>query len=89
MLRSPGTRTIDELEQRLLYLESLVSQIRAAQLDVIAELDQAQVCAVDGARTLGEWVTGRLDVAPETGRALAYAAVSESGCSRTSWWLVS
>ncbi len=76
MLMSTGT--IDELEQRLLHLESLVSQIRAAQVDVIAELDQAQVCTVDGARTLGEWVTGRLDVAPETGKALAYAAISES-----------
>ncbi len=78
MLMSTGPRTIDELEQRLLHLESLVSQIRAAQLETIAELDEAQVCTVDGARTLGEWVTGRLDVAPETGRALAYAAVSES-----------
>ena len=45
---------------------------------MLAELDQAQVCTVDGARTLAEWVTGRLDVAPETGRALAYAAQSES-----------
>lgn len=78
MLMSIGTRSVDELEQRLLHLESLVSRIRAAQIEVLAELDEAQVCTVDGARTLGEWVTGRLDVAPETGRALAYAAMSES-----------
>ncbi|MDX1450028.1 MAG: hypothetical protein R3246_13300, partial [Acidimicrobiia bacterium] len=78
MLMTTGTATIDELEQRLLELEAIVSRVRAAQLETIAELDQAQVCTVDGARTLGEWVTGRLDVAPETGRALAYAAVSES-----------
>lgn len=73
-----GSSSIDRLEQRLLELESMVSRIRAEQLTVIAELDRAQVCAVDGARTLGEWVTGRLDVAPETGRSLAFAARSES-----------
>jgi hypothetical protein len=56
---------------------------RAAQVDVLTELDRAQVTTIDGARTLAEWVTGRLDVSPETGRALAYAARSESRVLQT------
>ena len=78
MLTTTGTRSIDAMEQELFDLQTMASRIRARQLDVIAELDRAQIATVDGARNLAEWVTGRLDVAPETGRALAYAAVSES-----------
>ena len=78
MLMTTDPPSIDAKEQRLFELEAIVSRVRAEQLDVIAELDQAQIATVDGARNLAEWVTGRLDVAPETGRALAYAAVSES-----------
>ena len=78
MLMTTDPPSIDHLEQELFDSESLISRLRARQLDLIAQLDQAQVATVDGARNLAEWVTGRLDVAPETGRALAYAAVSES-----------
>jgi hypothetical protein len=61
----------DTLEQRLLTLEAAVATIRAEQAMLAAELDRRRVPAGDGCRTLTEWLTGRLNLAPETAARLA------------------
>ena len=62
--------TTDTLEQQLLTGEASIARIRAAQMTIIREIDRRQTPLADGCRSLVEWVTGRLDVAPETARAL-------------------
>ncbi len=64
--------TTDALEVFLADTEARIAQARAAQMAVLVELDRRQVPTGDGCRTLAEWVTGRLDLAPETARNLAY-----------------
>jgi hypothetical protein len=61
---------IDGLERRLVELETVVSSARFEQLEVLRELDVAQVAMADGARTLAEWVSSRLDISRETAAAL-------------------
>jgi hypothetical protein len=60
----------DRLEQFLARSETAIGQVRAVQLTVLAEMDRRQVATADGCRTLGEWVAGRMDVAPETATTL-------------------
>ena len=62
----------DALEAFLADTEARIGQARAAQMAVLSELDRRQVPTGDGCRTLAEWVTGRLDLAPETARTLAH-----------------
>ncbi len=66
--------SVDLLEQAFLGAEANIARERARQVVALAALDRAQVQAIDGARTLAEWVAGRLDVAPETARDLVDAA---------------
>ncbi len=68
--------TIDELELRLLAHERMIARHRAAQLELIAQLDQAQVASGDGCRTMAEWLSGRLDVEPTTALSLVTTARS-------------
>ncbi len=65
-----ATLTTDTLEQQLLNAESTIARMRAAQMTIIREIDHRQVPLSDGCRSLAEWVAGRLDVAPETAKAL-------------------
>ena len=67
------------MEQELLRLEGLVSRIRARQCEVLKQIDQLQVPAHDGARSLKEWITGRLDVHPTTASDLAVLTKAEPG----------
>lgn len=62
--------TIDELEQQLVACEEAVAHIRRLQSDVLHSLDMRQIHCVDGARSLNEWVRGRLDVTSHTARDL-------------------
>jgi hypothetical protein len=62
--------TNDEIEQRLLDRESVIARARAEQLVLLREVDRRQVPLASGCGSLGEWVRGRLDVAPETARDL-------------------
>ncbi len=64
--------TTDALEVFLADTEARVGQARAVQMAVLSELDRRRVPTGDGCRTLAEWVTGRLDLAPETARNLAH-----------------
>jgi hypothetical protein len=66
--------TTDQLEQQLIGLETYVAQARARQIGLLREADQRQTPLADGCRSLHEWTAGRLDIAPETAKALVTAA---------------
>ncbi len=66
--------TMDAIEQRMLNAETAIAQMRAAQMVLIREADRRQAPLADGCRSLAEWVTGRLDVAPETAKTLVTTA---------------
>ena len=71
--KSTTDLTTDDLEQQLIELESLKARICARQISLLREADTRQTPLGDGCRSLGEWVAGRLDVAPETAKALVAA----------------
>ncbi len=60
------TLTTDRIEQTLLEGEAIIAGVRAAQMRLVREIDRRQTPMADGCRSLAEWVTGRLDVAPDT-----------------------
>ncbi|GMQ85401.1 MAG: hypothetical protein BMS9Abin07_0967 [Acidimicrobiia bacterium] len=66
--------SIDELEQFVTGIERVIGRGRAAQMAVLREVDRRQVPVSDGCRSLTEWVTGRLDVAPDTAKTLVNTA---------------
>ena len=65
---------VDVLEGELIALEGLVVRARARQAELLAELDVAQVAAMDGCRSMLEWAAARLDVTHDTARRLVWAA---------------
>ncbi|MCI0679131.1 MAG: hypothetical protein L0Z63_08855, partial [Actinobacteria bacterium] len=62
--------TTDDLEQRLITCETIVSGARRVQIEILEELDSRQVATGDGSRSLAEWVAARLDVNRDTARCL-------------------
>lgn len=64
------TPSPDRIEVDLVDIESMIARLRAIQVDLLADIDRMQVPLADGCRTLPEWISGRLDVAPETARQL-------------------
>lgn len=62
--------TTDRLEGRLLRAEATIARMRTAQMTILREIDRRQVPLADGCRSMVEWVTGRLDVSPETAKIL-------------------
>ena len=72
----PDQWTSDELEQRLIGLEAVVSKARAEQLRLLRRADIAQLATHDGSRFLQEWTAARLDVTPELAKDLVHAARS-------------
>ncbi|MCP4967051.1 MAG: DUF222 domain-containing protein [bacterium] len=73
------TVSIDELEQGLLAREHAISALRQQQAEMLRSLDAMQVHRIDGARSLQEWVRGRIDVTPQTARDLVDAARMDQG----------
>jgi hypothetical protein len=71
--KSTTDLTTDGLEQQLIELESLKARICARQISLLREADSRQTPLGDGCRSLQEWTAGRLDVAPETAKALVAA----------------
>ena len=69
-----GVRTVDSIESDLLDWQAEHSRLYARQLEAIRRLDVAQVDLVDGCRSMVEWVSSRLDVAPSTARDLVLVA---------------
>ena len=72
----PDRWTSDELEQRLIGLEAVISKARAQQLRLLRRADIAQLATNDGSRSLQEWTAARLDVTPELAKDLVHAARS-------------
>ncbi len=70
MLAVETPTTIDALESELIALERLIGRARGRQVDVLAELDKAQVAAADGSRSMLEWTAARLDIEADTAGAL-------------------
>jgi len=68
------TATNDEIEESLLRSEAVIARERASQMTLLREVDRRQVPMGAGCGSLGEWVRGRLDVAPETARDLVATA---------------
>lgn len=66
--------TTDSIEQTLLDGEAIIARVRAAQMRLVREIDRRQTPLADGCRSLAEWVTGRLDIAPDTATTLVTAA---------------
>ncbi len=60
----------DDLEQRLATSQAIRSRLAAADIEVLEELDRRQVASSDGCRSMSEWVTEKLDVAPETAKTM-------------------
>ena len=69
----------DRIESDLIEIESTIGRLRAAQANLLTEIDRRQVPIADGCRSLNEWIAARLDVAPETARLLARTARARSG----------
>ncbi len=67
-------RSVDELEQILARCESAVGRLRSMQMRALREVDRLQAPLADGCRSMGEWVTGHLDVSPDTARSLVSTA---------------
>lgn len=65
-----GRVSTDALEQQLMADEQSIAQLRARHMAVLEELDVRQIATADGSRSLSEWVASRLDVAPDTAKAL-------------------
>jgi len=66
--------TTATIEEQLLGYEAIIARSRAAQMSLLRELDRRQVAMRDGHRSLREWATGKMDVAPETARVLVSTA---------------
>ncbi len=74
MFTSDFDTSLDHLEQGLLACETVISQLRQQQAEILASLDTMQVNQIDGARSLQEWTRARLDVSASTARDLVDAA---------------
>ncbi|MFV9672591.1 MAG: DUF222 domain-containing protein [Acidimicrobiia bacterium] len=68
------TLTMDTIEQSLAAGEATIARVRRSQMVLIREADRRQVPLADGSRSMAEWVTARLDVAPETAKTLVSTA---------------
>ena len=59
------TVTIESIEESLLRSEAVAARERACQVVLLREVERRQAAMAAGCGSLGEWVAGRLDVAPE------------------------
>jgi len=66
--------SLDVLEQELVALEEQVARARLRQAELLHVLDNHRIDRIDGARSLQEWVRGRLDATAHTARDLVDAA---------------
>jgi hypothetical protein len=72
------TRTVDEQidswQSELVACEEEITRIRARQVVLIRRLDRYQVDCGDGARTMGDWTSARLDLSRQTSNRLTQLA---------------
>ncbi|HET7846202.1 MAG TPA: HNH endonuclease [Acidimicrobiia bacterium] len=62
--------SVDQRQQRIIAAEAVISEMRAVQIEELDALDEAQVATGDGFRSLSDWTTAVLDIAPETAKRL-------------------
>lgn len=79
-----GTTSIDDLETTVLEAEAAVSALRAIQVEALHRLDEAGIANIDGARSIVEWTTAKLDIAPENAKALVQASriITDEGAAK-------
>ena len=65
---------IDAWQEELVSVESEIGRIRARQVGLIRRLDRFQVDTAEGARTMGDWASARLDVSRQTATRLTQLA---------------
>lgn len=62
--------TVDSVEQELTSFEAAKSELEVGQVEILRQLDSAQVAIGDGCRTMTEWVASRLDLSQQVARDL-------------------
>ena len=72
----PSLLTTDGLERLLTLCEAEIGRLRGIQSRLIREAQARQLPCADGARTLVDWISSRLDINPETAQALQRVACS-------------
>ncbi len=65
---------IDAWQEELLAVESQIGRLRSRQVVLIRRLDRFQVDTAQGARTMGDWTSARLDVSSQTAGRLTQLA---------------
>ena len=90
------TRTVDEQidswQSELVACEEEITRLRARQVVLIRQLDRFQVDCGEGARTMGDWTSARLDLSRQTANRLTQLAhaddpVIDSAMSEGRWGL--
>ncbi|HKY49440.1 MAG TPA: hypothetical protein VJQ79_15810, partial [Acidimicrobiia bacterium] len=75
------TRTVDEQigswQLELVACEEAITRLRARQVVLIRQLDRFQVDCGQGARTMGDWTSARLDLSRQTATRLTQLAQAE------------
>ena len=66
----------DQLDRFVAGIESKIGAMRTAQMAGLREIDRRQTPLADGCRSMVEWVTGRLDISPDTAKTLIFTARS-------------
>ncbi len=72
----PSSLTTDGLERLLTLCEAEIGRLRGIQTQLIREAQARQLPCADGARTLVDWISSRLDINPETAQNLQRVACS-------------
>jgi hypothetical protein len=70
--------TADDLDRLLESLRTLGSQVKAAEVAILREVDRRHIPLGDGMRTLEHWVIGRMDVDRSTAQSLVAVAKADS-----------
>jgi hypothetical protein len=65
---------IDSWQSELRSCEEEITKLRARQVVLIRQLDRYQVDCGDGARTMGDWTSARLDLSQQTSNRLTQLA---------------
>ncbi len=74
------TRTVDQQidswQEEIVEVEAAITRLRARQVVLIRQWDRYQVDCGDGARTMGDWTSARLDLSYQTATRLTQLAHS-------------
>ena len=70
--------TADDLDRLQESLRTLGSQVKAAEVAILREVDRRHIPLGDGMRTLEHWVIGRMDVDRSTAQSLVAVAKADS-----------